>query len=129
MPETQSRDPHHNSQREFEVSESRDVAVRADLTIEVDGQSLSVRGDGDAITIEIPSWTTGLAILRNTSARSRVARLSRLLQRAGLIATVQTPRRRLLTIGHRKGSWLLLHLVGLPHSRIHVLWPAAPGSP
>ncbi len=101
------------------MSRTPGLAVEVDLTIESGEHQLSVHGTGDRVFVSIPSLAAANDVFRTGIPRARLAGLSQLLRQTGLMVTVQTPRRNLITIGHPKGSWLL-RLIGLPHSRIHV---------
>ena len=113
----------HDSQWSGHVTNNRPLSVRADLVIDIGGQQVAVRGDGDTILLEIPSVLMAFRMVRELgsviTARSRLAAMSSSLATLGLTVIVRTPGRRLMTIGQR-GHSSLLRLIGFPNAQFHV---------
>lgn len=101
----------------------RQLFVDADLTIDIEGEQLTVRGDGSSLIVEVPSASLAFKLMRNIgstmSLRSRASRLASTLTRLGLTMVIRTPRRKLLTIG-RYGNSRILRLFGVRNANLHL---------
>lgn len=102
---------------------NRRLSVFADVVIGIDGQLVTLRGNGSDIVVELPSVGMALKMLRKLrsvgAARDRLSAVSSGLTAVGLTVTVATPRRRLITIG-QDGNSRLLALFGFPNISFHV---------
>jgi hypothetical protein len=105
------------------VTVERLLSVNADFTIDIEDQRVYVRGDGNSIVVEVPSVSLAFQMTRNLGAikpfRKRVMEISQGLSRLGLTITVQTPKRKLITIGLEGNSWLL-RLFGITNAKLHL---------
>ena len=67
--------------------------IDADLDLQVDGETVRVRGTGPQVVVELPSLRAGAALMRSgpfqTRRRARLDLIDRLLRRAGLTAEVR----------------------------------------
>ena len=113
----------HDAQWIEHVNSTRRISVFADLMIDISGQQVALRGDGDNILVEFPSVLMAVRMARELAsgsmARSRLAAVSSSLTTIGLTVVVRTPGRRLLTIGKEANSWLL-RLFGFRNAQLHV---------
>lgn len=99
------------------------LSVTADLTVDVAGHRVCVRGEGSSIFVEVPSVAVAFEMMRDLAklnlVRIRTASVLETLSHVGLTIIVGTPTRRLATIGSGCSSWLL-SLFGVPHTRLHL---------
>ena len=121
--ETERSGSHHNSQWRGKVTRNRRLSVFADLVIGIDGQHVTLRGNGSDILVELPSVGMAFKMLRDlgslSAARNRLAAISSALTSVGLTVIVATSKRRLMTIG-QDGNSRLLALFGLTNIKFHV---------
>ena len=120
--ETERSRSHHNSQWRGKVTRNRRLSVLADLVIGIDGQHVTLRGNGSDILVELPSVGMAFKMLRDLGlreARVRLAEISSALTSVGLTVIVATSKRRLITIG-QDGNSRLLALFGLSNIKFHV---------
>jgi hypothetical protein len=121
--ETERSGSHHDSQWRGKVTRNRRLSVFADLVIGIDGQDVTLRGNGNDILVELPSVGMAFKMLRDLTfpggARVRLSAISSALTSVGLTVTLTTPRRRLMTIG-QDGNSRLLALFGFSNIRFHV---------
>lgn len=103
--------------------------VSADLELQVDGETIHIRGDGPRFVVDLPSLRAGSAVMRGgpfrTHRRARLSRIDDLLRRAGLTADVRLSGVRLarLGAGARPGAFARLLRLGAVE-----VWPArSPG--
>ncbi len=104
------------------MTRNRRLSVFADLVIGIDGQHVTLRGNGSDILVELPSVGMAVKMLRDLGlreARVRLAEISSALTSVGLTVIVATSKRRLLTIG-QDGNSRLLALFGLTNIKFHV---------
>ncbi len=121
--EVERNDLCHDSQWSWQVTGDRLLSILADLVIDIDGQQVALRGDGDRIFVEFPSVNMAFRMVREMgsfkTARFRLAAISSSLTTVGLTVIVRTPGRRLMSIGQEGNSWLL-RLFGFPNAQIHI---------
>lgn len=99
------------------------VSIDANMTIDVGADQVTVCGDGSNVVVEVPTVSLAFQMMRDLGSvkliRERIAGLSELLTRLGLTLIVQTPKRKLLTIGQDGNSWIL-RLFGVPNAKLHL---------
>lgn len=99
------------------------LSVNANVTIDIGDDQVSIRGDGSSVVVEVPSVSLAFKVLRDLGARKPVrehaTHLSELLAGVGLTVVIQTPGRRLLTMGREGNSWLL-RLFGFRNAKLHL---------
>lgn len=71
-----------------EVAGRPPLRVDADLDVAVDGQPLSVSGEGDRLTVAVPSLGAALRVARGAGGADRIRSLGTLATAAGLTADV-----------------------------------------
>jgi len=105
------------------VTNQRLLSVDANLTIDIDDERVSIRGDGSSVVVEVPSIPRALQMIRQLgplkTGSIRLRDLSNWLRRVGLTVVLRTPRRRLVTLGCSTTSWVC-QLFGIPNARVHL---------
>ena len=106
----------------------RMLSVDAALSIDIDKQKVLVRGHDGQIVIEFSTFGLALRLLRRLGSlktvRTRANSIVDSLAAVGLTVTLQTPQRKLITIGRDGNSWLMRTL-GFPNARLH-FFPVRP---
>lgn len=97
----------------------RQIEVDADLTLRHGGQQIRVRGQGSTLTVEVPDVGSALRLTRRVGFTGAARAVSRFLSEKNLQVTLQTPQRRIATLGAGRGNWLLARL-GLPCIVVHI---------
>ncbi len=99
------------------------LSVDADMTIDIGGDRVSVRGDGSSVVVEVPTVSLAFQLMRDVGTikpiRERVTGGVALLSDVGLTVVVRTPSRRLITIGRDGSSWWL-KLFGVTNASLHL---------
>lgn len=105
------------------MTTGRLLSVNADVTIDVGGEIMKVRGDGSSLVVEVPSVFLAFQMLRQlpplNSIRKRMAAFSRMVSAVGLTVVIRTPTRRLMTMGYGADS-RLLKLFGIQNVTLHL---------
>lgn len=99
------------------------LSIDGDVTIDIGGDRVILRGDGSCVVVEVPNVSLAFKVMREVgsirSARDRVAGFCELLTRLGITVIVKNPRRKLLTLGC-DGNSRLLKLFGVPNAKLHL---------
>lgn len=115
----------------------RRVEVTADLRLDLDGQPVTLRGDGSELTLQVSDPATALdqvtgALLPRTDGKDlrslrQLGRAADALHGAGLRLTVRGPQGPLIVLGGRFRAWSQI-LTGSGHvalGRVRALAPVA----